>query len=147
MMLGDEVKDMGADYGYVWIKPLGKWYVLKNSGGDSMAKQIEDTLVKSGMYKADVTDIDINENIMEQGWESKWANFLAEAKEVDFKVLKKYLQKVNDVEEGEFDYAIDGYIESLQNSFRIDGPEAYEDFEMDDYVEDFDNWFNDRMDS
>ena len=71
MMLGDEVKDMGADYGYVWIKPLGKWYVLKNSGGDSMAKQIEDTLVKSGMYKADVTDIDINENIMEQGWESK----------------------------------------------------------------------------
>ena len=147
MMIGDEVKDMGADYGYVWIKPLGKWYVLKNSGGDSMAKQIEDTLVKSGMYKADVTDIDINENIMEQGWESKWANFLAEAKEVDFKVLKKYLQKVNDVEEGEFDYAIDGYIESLQNSFRIDGPEAYEDFEMDDYVEDFDNWFNDRMDS
>ena len=50
MMIGDEVKDMGADYGYVWIKELGKWYVLKNRGGDSMAKQIEDVLGDSGMY-------------------------------------------------------------------------------------------------
>ncbi len=146
MMIGDEVKGMGADYGYVWIKPLGKWYVLKNKGGDSIAKQIEDELGESGMYMVDESK-EIEENIMEQGYEAKWANFLAESKKVDFKVLKKYLQKVNDVEEGEFDYAIDGYIESLQNSFRIDGPEAYEDFEMDDYVEDFDNWFNDRMDS
>ena len=41
MMIGDEVKGMGGDYGYVWIKELGKWITLKNSGGDSMAKQIE----------------------------------------------------------------------------------------------------------
>ena len=146
MMIGDEIKGMGADYGYVWIKPLGKWYVLKNKGGDSIAKQIEDELGESGMYMVDESK-EIEENIMEQGYEAKWANFLAESKKVDFKVLKKYLQKVNDVEEGEFDYAIDGYIESLQNSFRLGGPEQYEDFEMDDYVEDFDNWFNDRMDS
>lgn len=145
MMIADEVKDMGADYGYVWIKPLGKWFVIRNRNQSEMAKSIQDELINSGMYKAD--EVEIEENIMEQGWESKWANFLAEAKEVDFKVLKKYLQKVNDVEEGEFDYAIDGYIESLQNSFRLGGSEEYEDFEMDDYVEDFENWFNDRMDS
>jgi len=90
---------------------------------------------------------EIEENIMEQGYEAKWAKFLAEAKTVDFKILKKYLQKVNDVEEGEFDYAIDGYIESLQNSFRLGGQEEYADYEMDDYVEDFNNWFTDRMDS
>ena len=146
MMIGDEVKDMGADYGYVWIKELGKWYVLKNRGGDSMAKQIEDVLGDSGMYMVDESKKQ-KDDIMEQGWESKWATFLAEAKTVDFKVLKKYLQKVNDVEEGEFDYAIDGYIESLQNSFRLGGQEEYADYEMDDYVEDFDNWFTDRMDS
>ena len=146
MMIGDEVKGMGADYGYVWIKELGKWFVLKNRGGDSMAKQIEDVLGDSGMYMVDESE-KIEENIMEQGYEAKWAKFLAEAKEVDFKVLKKYLQKVNDVEEGEFDYAIDGYIESLQNSFRLGGQEEYADYEMDDYVEDFNNWFTDRMDS
>ena len=146
MMIGDEVKGMGADYGYVWIKELGKWFVLKNRGGDSMAKQIEDVLGDSGMYMVDESKKQ-KDDIMEQGWESKWATFLAEAKTVDFKVLKKYLQKVNDVEEGEFDYAIDGYIESLQNSFRLGGQEEYADYEMDDYVEDFDNWFTDRMDS
>ena len=146
MMIGDEVKGMGADYGYVWIKELGKWFVLKNRGGDSMAKQIEDVLGDSGMYMVDESKNE-KDDIMEQGWESKWATFLAEAKTVDFKVLKKYLQKVNDVEEGEFDYAIDGYIESLQNSFRLGGQEEYADYEMDDYVEDFNNWFTDRMDS
>ena len=146
MMIGDEVKGMGADYGYVWIKPLGKWYVLKNKGGDSIAKQIEDELGESGMYMVDESK-EIEENIMEQGYEAKWANFLAESKKVDFSILKKYLQKVKGVEDGKFDYAIDGYIESLQNSFKIDGPEQYEDFEMEDYEEDFDNWFNDRMDS
>ena len=35
------------------LKPLGKWYVLKNKGGDSMAKQIEDVLGDSGMYMVD----------------------------------------------------------------------------------------------
>ena len=146
MMIGDEVKDMGADYGYVWIKELGKWFVLKNRGGDSMAKQIEDVLGDSGMYMVDEGKKE-KDDIMEQGWESKWANFLAEAKEVDFNVLKKYLQKVNDVEEVELYYFREEYIESLQNSFRLGGQEEYADYEMDDYVEDFDNWFTDRMDS
>ena len=111
-----------------------------------MAKQIEDVLGDSGMYMVDESE-KIEENIMEQGYGAKWAKFLAEAKWVDFKVLKTYLQKVNDVEEGEFDYAIDGYIESLQNSFRLGGQEEYADYEMDDFVEDFNNWFTDRMDS
>ena len=146
MMIGDEVKGMGGDYGYIWVKELGKWITVKNQGGDSIAKQLEDELGESGMYMVDENK-EIEENIMEQGYEAKWAKFLAEAKTVDFKVLKKYLQKVNDVEEGEFDYAIDGYIESLQNSFRLGGQEEYADYEMDDYVEDFNNWFTDRMDS
>jgi len=145
MMIGDEVKGMGGDYGYIWVKELGKWITVKNQGGDSIAKQLEDELGESGMYMVDENKVE--ENIMEQGYEAKWAKFLAEAKTVDFKVLKRYLQKINDVEEGEFDYAIDGYIESLQNSFRLGGQEEYADYEMDDYVEDFNNWFTDRMDS
>ena len=145
MMIGDEVKGMGGDYGYIWVKELGKWITVKNQGGDSIAKQLEDELGESGMYMVDENKIE--EKIMEQGYEAKWAKFLAEAKTVDFSVLKKYLQKVNDVEEGEFDYAIDGYIESLQNSFRLGGQDEYADYEMDDFVEDFNNWFTDRMDS
>ena len=102
-MIGDEVKDMGADYGYVWIKELGKWYVLKNKGGDSMAKQIEDVLGDSGMYMVDESKKE-SEEIMEQGYEAKWAKFLAEAKDMDFSVLKRYLQQSGDYEDGSFDF-------------------------------------------
>ena len=53
MMIGDEVKDMSGEYGYIWVKELGKWITIKNQGGDSMAKQLEDELGASGMYMVD----------------------------------------------------------------------------------------------
>ena len=148
MMIGDEVKGMGGDYGYVWIKELGKWITIKNHGGDSMAKQLEDELGASGMYMVDESE-KIEENIMEQGYEAKWAKFLAEAKDMDFSVLKKYLQKSGDYEDGSLDFAIDGYIESVKRDFEAGGTRRsdYDDYEMDDYVEDFDNYFSEKMDS
>ena len=148
MMIGDEVKDMGGDYGYVWVKELGKWLTLKNSGGDSMAKQIEDELGESGMYMVDENKKE-KEEIMEQGYEAKWAKFLAEAKDMDFSVLKRYLQQSGDYEDGSFDFAIDGYIEAVKRDFEAGGTRRsdYDDYEMDDYVEDFDNWVSEKMDS
>jgi len=153
MMIGDEVKGMGADYGYVWIKELGKWYVLKNKGGDSMAKQIEDVLGDSGMYMVDENKNE-KDDIMEQGYEAKWAKFLNESPALfnqnpDFNVLKKYLQQSGDYEDGSLDFAIDGYIEAVKRDFEAGGTRRsdYDDYEMDDYVEDFDNWFTEKMDS
>jgi len=148
MMIGDEVKDMSGEYGYIWVKELGKWITIKNQGGDSMAKQLEDELGASGMYMVDESE-KIEENIMEQGYEAKWAKFLAEAKDMDFSVLKKYLQKSGDYEDGSLDFAIDGYIESVKRDFEAGGTRRsdYDDYEMDDYVEDFDNYFSEKMDS
>ncbi len=148
MMIGDEVKDMSAEYGYIWVRELGKWITIKNQGGDSMAKQLEDELGASGMYMVDESE-KIEENIMEQGYEAKWAKFLAEAKDMDFSVLKKYLQKSGDYEDGSLDFAIDGYIESVKRDFEAGGTRRsdYDDYEMDDYVEDFDNYFSEKMDS
>ena len=147
MMIGDEVKGMGADYGYVWIKPLGKWYVLKNKGGDSMAKQIEDELGESGMYMIDESK-EIEENIMEQGFEAKWANFLAEAKAVDFSVIKKYIQDELKRDDSREDIELDTYIDSLKRDFEAGGTRKsdYDDYEMEDYVEDFENYIADKRD-
>ena len=140
MMIGDEVKDMTADYGYIWVRELGKWITVKNSGGDSIAKQLEDELGESGMYMVD-------ESINEAGYEAKWAQFLLEAKDVDFNVIKAFIKNSNDgYKDGSYDYAIDAYIDSLKNSFRLGAKEDYADYEMDDYVEDFDNYVADRMD-
>ncbi len=137
MMIGDEVKDMTADYGYIWVRELGKWITVKNQGGDSIAKQLEDELGESGMYMVD-------ESINEAGYEAKWAQFLNEAEGVDFNVVKTYIAKEKDID-GE-DFALDTYIDSLKNSFRLNKND-YIDYEMEDYVEDFDNYVADKMDS
>jgi len=137
MMIGDEVKDMTADYGYIWVRELGKWITVKNQGGDSIAKQLEDELGESGMYMVD-------ENINEAGYEAKWAQFLNEAEGVDFNVVKTYIAKDKNID-GD-DFALDAYIDSLKNSFRLNKND-YIDYEMDDYVEDFENYVADKMDS
>jgi len=137
MMIGDEVKDMTADYGYIWVRELGKWITVKNQGGDSIAKQLEDELGESGMYMVD-------ESINEAGYEAKWAQFLNEAEGVDFNVVKTYIAKDKNID-GD-DFALDAYIDSLKNSFRLNKND-YIDYEMDDYVEDFENYVADKMDS
>ncbi len=137
MMIGDEVKDMTADYGYIWVRELGKWITVKNQGGDSIAKQLEDELGESGMYMVD-------ESINEAGYEAKWAQFLNEAEGVDFNVVKTYIAKDKNID-GD-DFALDAYIDSLKNSFRLNKSD-YIDYEMEDYVEDFDNYVADKMDS
>ena len=85
---------------------------------------------------------------------SKWAKFLNESPALfnqnpDFNVLKKYLQQSGDYEDGSLDFAIDGYIEAVKRDFEAGGTRRsdYDDYEMDDYVEDFDNWFTEKMDS
>ena len=152
MMIGDEVKDMSAEYGYIWVRELGKWITIKNQGGDSMAKQIEDELGESGVYMVDEKIEE--ENIMEQGYEAKWAEFLNESpalfnQDPDFSVLKKYIQQSGDYEGGSLDFAIDSYIEAVKRDFEAGGTRRsdYDDYEMDDYVEDFDNYFTEKMDS
>ena len=143
MMIGDEVKDMSGEYGYIWVKELNKWITIKNQGGDSMAKQLEDELGASGMYMVD-ENIE-EENIMEQGYEAKWAKFLAEAKQMDFDVLKKYIKQETNYGDSE----VNTYIESLKRDFEAGGDRSngYDDYEMDDYVEDFENYIQDKRDA
>jgi len=85
------------------------------------------------------------ENIMEQGYEAKWAKFLHEAQSVDFEVLKKYLKQ----ETNELDEEVDYYLESIKRDFNAGGSREsdYNDYEMDDYVEDFENYIQDKKDS
>ena len=145
MMIGDEVKDMSAEYGYIWVRELGKWITIKNQGGDSMAKQLEDELGASGMYMVDESE-KIEENIMEQGYEAKWAKFLKEGKSMDFDVIKRYIQddlKMGDVE----DVGLDTYIDSLKRDFAQGRDSNYDDYEMEDYVEDFENYIADKRDA
>ena len=46
-------------------------------------------------------------------------------------------------------YHTEGYIEAVKRDFEAGGTRRsdYDDYEMDDYVEDFDNYFIEKMDS
>ena len=147
-MIGDAVDYFGGDYGYVWIKELGKWLTVKNNGIAGMAKQIEDELGESGMYMVDENE-EIEENIMEQGYEAKWAKFLGEAKNIDFGVIKKYIQDELKRGDSREDLELDTYIDSIKRDFDAGGERRsdYDDYEMDDYVEDFENYIADKRDA
>ena len=142
MQIGDEVDGYGADYGYVYFND--EWNTIKNNGIRGMAGQIVDELGESGMFMVDESE-DANENIMEQGYEAKWAKFLNEAKQMDFDVLKKYIKQETNYGDSE----INTYIESLQRDFEAGGDRnnGYDDYEMDDYVEDFENYIQDKRDA
>ena len=142
MQIGDEVDGYGADYGYVYFND--EWNTVKNNGIKGMAEQIVDELGESGMFMVDENE-DGNENIMEQGYEAKWAKFLNEAKQMDFDVLKKYIKQETNYGDSE----INTYIESLQRDFEAGGDRSngYDDYEMDDYVEDFENYIQDKRDA
>ena len=140
MQIGEEVDGYGADYGYVYFND--EWNTVENGSLSSIASQLEEPLGESGMY---IVDENKEENIMEQGYEAKWAKFLTEAKDVDFDVLKKYLEQ----ETNEGDSVVDAYLESVKRDFNAGGMRKsdYDDYEMDDYVEDFINYSADKRDA
>ena len=144
MQIGDEVNGYGADYGYVYFND--EWNTIKNNGIRGMAEQIVEELEESGMFIVDENKIE--ENIMEQGYEAKWAKFLNEAKDMDFGVIKRFIQ--DDLKRGDKeDIELDTYIDSLKKDFEAGDARrsAYDDYEMDDYVEDFENYIADKRDA
>ena len=144
--IGEKVDEYGGDYGYVWFD--GKWHVVKNAGIANMARALEDKLDDGGRTFMSIDEKKVEENIMEQGYEAKWANFLAEAKGADFNVIRKYIEDDLKLDVSKEDYGLDAYMESLKRDFEAGGARrsGYDDYEMDDYVEDFENYISDKMD-
>ena len=143
LQIGSLVDQFGGDYGYVWFK--GKWHMVKNAGIANMAKALEDKLEDGEMFMS------LEEDVVEEGYEAKWANFLSEAKTGDFDIIEKYIEKETTggaPEQGRqmVNFGLDAYMDSLKNDFRLGRGDDYIDYEMDDFVEDFENYIADKMD-
>lgn len=145
LQIGTLVDQYGGDYGYIWFN--GKWHMVKNAGIANMAKALEDKLEDGKLFLS----IDENKDVMEEGYEAKWAKFLNEAKKVDFDVIEKYIEKetTGGDEQGRqmVNFGLDAYMDSLKRDFAQGRGDDYIDYEMDDYVEDFENYVADKMDS
>jgi hypothetical protein len=148
LTVAQEINGVTGEYGYIWIGY--DWFTIKNNGIEGMAAQFDNIVSQStlsGMFIVDESKT-TEENIMKEGYEAKWAKFLNEAQEMDFDVIKRFIQ--DDTQRGdEEDPAMDAYIASLKRDFEAGGERSsvYDDYEMDDYVEDFENYIADKMDS
>ena len=144
----------GADYVYLYDFDDAEWLNSVAYGPKKIMDSFSGTGVEDqfeGYEGGDLADEDSirnmeegYESINEAGYEAKWAQFLNEAEGVDFNVVKTYIAKDKNID-GD-DFALDAYIDSLKNSFRLNKND-YIDYEMEDYVEDFDNYVADKMDS
>ena len=143
LIVAKEIDTISGEYGYIWFGY--DWFTIKNNGIEGMAAQFDDEMAASGMF---MVDENVEENIMEQGYEAKWAKFLNEAQDMDFSVIKRFIQ--DDTKRGDKeDPALDAYIDSLKRDFEAGGDRraAYDDYEMDDYVEDFENYEAEKRDA
>ena len=75
-----------------------------------------------------------------------YKKYLAEGKllKENLEDVRLYIQKELG-RAGEQDAGLDAYIDSIQRDFAA-GRDAYDDYEMDDYLEDFENYIADKMD-
>ena len=69
---------------------------------------------------------------------------MAEGSTPSIEDVRLYIQKELG-RAGEQDAGLDAYIDSIQRDFAA-GRDAYDDYEMDDYLEDFENYIADKMD-
>ena len=100
------------------------------------------------------------EEMMEEGYEAKWEKFLNEEsfdqafdridKEEDVypgkypveKIMSQALFRLQD----EPKEMLDAYKASLANDIRLNGKKQYEDYSVEDFVEDYENYIADKMD-
>lgn len=123
--MAGKVDEYGGNYGYIWFEDAGEWTTIKNTGIRSMMDQIDDKMsLAAGMFGP--VDEGKKEE-MEENYNTKWNQFITENQAIDNM------------------WAV--YVKSLVNAIRLDGVDDYKDFSEEDFVEDFENYMADKMDS
>jgi hypothetical protein len=120
----------GADYVYLYA---GFWI------DSSMYPMTQDKFVAMMMGELEmVTPMYDEEEMMDEGYEAKWGQFLNEAKKDVVSIASSILRDMPN---------LDVYIDSLKNDVRLNGGEDYYGYDSDDWEEDYNNYMADKMDS
>ena len=137
MDLAEMISSYGADYAYIWSPAVEKWMTIK--GGST--KSIYTTV---GQLMPELFGMGTNpENDPQAGdFMTEWKSFLNEASDLD-KVMSQAFFKLQD----EPKEMLDAYKKSLTNDIRLNGKDSYADFTVDDFIEDYENYIGDKMDS
>lgn len=121
-ILAKEINASGADYAYIWNQRGDNWVTIKNDG------------IKSTMDK-------LENELPTMGFDAEQDNFTNEGVEDMDKVLSQAMFKLQD----EPKEMLDAYKKSLANDIRLNGPESYADYSVEDFIEDYENYIGDKM--
>jgi hypothetical protein len=133
MEIAAEVDSFGADYGYIWDNENEEWIAIKNNGIRSMAEELEMNLAHLKDKFAMLPD---------QPDQTMEAYHVGGNKEVIIKE-EDTISKAKKALKGKMN--LDVYIKSLENDIRLNGKESYEDYSVEDFVEDYDNYTQDKV--
>jgi len=135
MEIAAEIDSFSGDYGYIWDNENEEWITVKNEGIRSMAEDLEMNLAhlkdKFAMMpeRPDQTRSHFVDN--DEADEDARMNEVTIKEENTISKAKKALKdKMN----------LDVYIKSLENDIRLNGEENYKDYSIEDFIEDYDNY-------
>ena len=132
MEIATEVDSFGADYGYIWDNENEEWITVKNNGIGAMTDNLEMELAHlKGKFAM----------LPNQPDQTMEAYHIGSNKEVIIKE-EGAVDKAKKALKGKMN--LDVYIKSLENDIRLNGEKSYEDYSLDDFVEDYDNYIQDK---
>jgi hypothetical protein len=134
--VNDVIQSYGADYAYIFSPALDKWVTIKNDGNKTTMNTL-DQIMPELFGRGDMADDDdLGGDFM-----TEWKNFLNE--NTVEKVMSQAFFKLQD----EPKEMVDAYKKSLTNDIRLNGKESYADFSVEDFIEDYREYVNDKMDA
>ena len=139
MEIATEVDSFGADYGYIWDNENEEWITIENEGIGAMAEDLEMNLAHLKDKFA---------MMPERPDQTIEAYHVGNDKEVVTKesseINEDLIAKAEKILKGKAN--LDDYLKSLQNDIRLNGEEGYADYTVEDFVEDYNNYIQDKMD-
>jgi hypothetical protein len=152
--LAKDINAAGADYAYIWNQRGDNWVTVKNDGIKSTMNKLADELPTMGF--------DDEQDMMEEkDYMTEWKSFLNEE---SFDQAFDRIDKEKEVYPGKYPIEkimsqamfrlqdepkemLDAYKKSLANDIRLNGKETYADYSVEDFIEDYENYVGDKMDS
>jgi hypothetical protein len=136
MDLAEMISSYGVDYAYIWSPAVEEWMTIKGGSTKSMYTTIDQLMPELfGMGTNPEDDMMEEKNYM-----TEWKSFLNE--NTVEKVMSQAMFKLQD----EPKEIVDAYKKSLANDIRLNGKESYADFSVEDFIEDYREYFSDKMD-
>jgi len=122
--LAKEINGSGADYAYIWNQRGDNWVTIKNDGMKTTMNKLAAELPTMGF--------DDEQDMMEEKGNMN--------EDMD-KVLSQAMFKLQDQPKD----LVKAYKDSLANDIRLNGKESYADYSVEDFIEDYNEYINDKM--